>query len=127
MTQTLREKLRLMLEALDTGEPEIMVHGSAIKVEDFWKNVIVTRIPKPPETISGTYADGTKWEINAPMREAPTKNGQYFTASTRGEAESTTWDGITFDKLNLDSCNCWRTEADAQAWVDVSRRLRGGV
>lgn len=127
MTQTLREKLMLIVEAVDAGEPCIDGGSYVIPIDAMWRHTTLTRIPKPPETISGTYADGTKWEINAPMREAPADGVNYFHARLTGGTESITWYGDAFDKLILDDCNCWRTKADAQAWADVSRRLRGGV
>lgn len=135
MTQTLRERLQIVIDAIDAVEAGVLVkfgtngEASVRPYEEalLFTNCEISRIPKPPETISGTYADGTKWEINAPRREAPAEGVKYFYARPDGETESAVWEGDAFDKLILADCNCWRTEDDAQAWADVSRRLRGGV
>lgn len=93
MKQTIREKLVLMLEALDAGETQVAFGHLTLNLYGLVPSSTITRIPKPQETISGAYADGTKWEINAPMREAPAEGVKYFYARPDGETESAKWEG----------------------------------
>lgn len=126
MPQTLREKLALMIEALDAGETRLLSKNARYIITDLVTAMPLSRIPKPPETISGTYADGTPWEINAPTGITPTQGTRYWFVGDEGLVLPGVWEYHPVDRARCAANNCWATEADAQAWADVSKRIRSG-
>jgi len=133
MTQTLSEKLRIIADAVDSGEDQIQVDfGPAGVQRPGIGHACWLLSSESKEYMYHTYAripaqiKVSDITINAPMRVMPKIGAVYWWISGAGEVLRQGCSTASFDLDNFNAANCWTTEADAKAYAEASLAVRKG-
>jgi hypothetical protein len=70
-----------------------------------------------PTTFQFNVGNGEVLTLNLPYMSAPKNGAEYWGIGIQGYTHPFLWSDESFDEILLKNYNCWRTEADAKAYI----------